>query len=39
MRKYLIINPVTGDNIIRAFSPQQLSEVVRDGYTIIIPMN
>ena len=36
--KYLIINSKTGENMIREFTPAQLSEVVRDGFDYIIPM-
>ena len=33
-----VINPKTGDSVTREFTPCQLSEVVRDGYTIIVPL-
>jgi len=36
--KYLIIDPKSGENMIRKLTPSQLSEVVRDGFTVIIPM-
>ena len=39
MKRYLIINPKTGENMIREFTSKQLSEVVRDGFTMIIPIN
>ena len=38
MKRYLIINPKTGENLIREFTPKQLAEVVRDGFTMIIPV-
>jgi hypothetical protein len=38
MMKFLIINPNSGEDMIREFTPVQLSEVVRDGFTVIIPM-
>ena len=38
MKTYIVINPKTGDSVTREFTPCQLSEVVRDGYTIIVPL-
>lgn len=38
MKTYIVINPKTGDSVTREFTPRQLSEVVRDGYTIIVPL-
>ena len=36
--KFLIINPISGHSLVRNFTPKQLSEVVRDGYTMIVPL-
>lgn len=38
MKTYIVINPKSGDSITREFTPCQLSEVVRDGYTIVVPL-
>lgn len=38
MLKYLLINPSTGENIIRNLHPEQIKEVVRDGFTMLIPL-
>lgn len=36
--KYFLLNPKTGDNLIRDLKPNQIAEVVRDGYTTLIPL-
>lgn len=38
MIKYLLINPITGENIIRDLNPNQIKEVVRDGFTMLVPL-
>ena len=38
MSRYLVTNPDTGDSIQRDFTPEQIAEVIRDGYTTIIRM-
>lgn len=38
MKTYIVINPKTGDSVTREFAPRQLTEVIRDGYTTIIPL-
>lgn len=38
MSSYLVMNPDTGDSIQRDFTPKQIAEVIRDGYTTVIRM-